>query len=216
MSSVTMKSDKDRGPEERWVLRRLHVTVLLLLILFSLYSAVEGEDASLILSAAVDGGLFHGFSSMDSTSSDMARLNISAGNVGDQVRSDLDLESSEAQAVGYYNLLTTGASQAQVSFSLIPLTAVFGDTTYYVPYLLSYEESNGTGNVKVDSESLGSSELDPTTTDPGTSEDAVLHTQASGLRWKTLELYVTFNGDANEVLPESSYSGYVVATVTAE
>ncbi len=198
-------------------MRRAILTVLCISLMAAAFAADGSDVVELTLEANVQGGLFHGFSTMDSTDSDMARLNISAGNVGDQLRTGLDLESSEAQAVGYYNLLTTGAAQASVSFTLNPLSATIGSTTYYVPFLLTYEDSHGTGNVKVTGSSLGSDEEDWTNELPEAVSGTVLSTQSSGLRWKTLELTVTFNGDANGTLPESdAYSGTVVAAVTTE
>lgn len=193
------------------------IAVLLVLSLFMMYATPVSNDPTLTLKASVSGDLFHGFSTVDSTNSSMARQVITSSQVGDQLKTGIDLESSQAQDVGFYNILTTSANQVKVNLVVSPMKATLGTTSYYVPYLLSYDESHGTGNVDVDGDgTIGSDALSPSTTDPGEVSKQILHTGSHGLRWKTFSLSVTFNGDENESfgLPEANFSGTVVAEIT--
>lgn len=191
--------------------------MLLMLSLFMINATPVSNDPTLTLKASVSGDLFHGFSTVDSTNSSMARQVITSSQVGDQLKTGIDLESSQAQDVGFYNILTTSANQVKVNLVVSPMKATLGTTSYYVPYLLSYDESHGTGNVDVDGDgTIGSDALSPSTTDPGEVSKQILHTGSHGLRWKTFSLSVTFNGDENESfgLPEANFSGTVVAEIT--
>ncbi|MBN2861340.1 MAG: hypothetical protein JXK93_13825 [Sphaerochaetaceae bacterium] len=198
-------------------MKYISITVLLALSLFMVYSTPVSNDPTLTLKASVSGDLFHGFSTVDSTNSNTARQVITSSQVGDQLKTGIDMESSQAQDVGFYNILTTSANQVKVTLKVSPMKAVLGTTSYYVPYLLSYEESHGTGNVDVDGNGqIGSDTLSPSTTNPGDVSKQILHTGSHGLRWKTFALSVTFNGDENESfgLPEANFSGTVVAQIT--
>ncbi len=200
-------------------MRYVTVAILLVMSLFVVYAVAPAgpDDATLTLKASVAGDLFHGFSTVDSTNSNMARHVITSTQVGDQLKTGIDMESSSAQDVGFYNLLTTSANQVKVTLRVSPMKATLGTSSYYVPYLLSYEESHGTGNVDVDGNGeIGSVTLSPSMTDPGDVSKQILHTHSHGLRWKTFALSVTFNGDENQTfgLPEANFSGTVVAEIT--
>ncbi len=199
-------------------MKRLVIGCVAVLFLFSLYADSGEGEVTLTLQARVAGSLYHGFSTTDSTNSNMARQNITGDNVGDLTSDNLDLESDDPQSVGFYNILTTGASQAEVVFTATPMSATLGGITYYVPYLLEYEKSHGTGNVTVSGETLGEA-LVATTVNPGTTSASILTTASSGLRWATVALEITFAGSANQAfgLPESdAYSGTIVASIITE
>ncbi|MBN2859891.1 MAG: hypothetical protein JXK93_06480, partial [Sphaerochaetaceae bacterium] len=164
----------------------------------------------------VAGKLYHGFTGTDNQSADAVKADIASG--GNRTVDELDLESGAAQALGYYNLYTTGNAQATVNLEASPLTVTISGTTYYVPYQLSYSTAAGNDKVVVTGSSLGSVATANTTGVDAVDAD-VMETTANGLRWKTLSLAATFNGTGNTTfgLPESdAYTGSIKATVTAE
>ncbi len=199
-------------------MRKLFTILIVSLFALSLFAASGTASTTLYLNAEVAGKLFHGFTSSSLTSADAVKSAVSGDESGDDSVSGLNLESDSAQAIGYYNLYTTGSAQAVVKLTTTPLSVTLDETTYYVPYSLTYSGTSGNSTVTVSGSSIGDADT-ASTVNPGSSEaTTVLTTTGNGLRWQTLSLSATFDGDGNTSfgLPESdSYTGTIVAAVTA-
>ena len=197
-------------------MKKLLTVLIIALVTFSTFAASGTGNTTLTLEANVAGKLYHGFTANNNASADAVKADIASG--GSRTVEELDLESGDPQALGYYNLYTTGNAQATVNFEASPLTVTIGTTTYYVPYQLTYATVEGNAKVTVSGSSLGS--VATATTDTVEAVDAdIMTTTDNGLRWKTLSLAATFDGTGNTTfgLPESDdYTGSIKATVTAQ
>ncbi len=197
-------------------MKKLIAILIIALVTFSTFAASGTGDTTLTLEAEVAGKLFHGFTGTDNSSADAVKADIASG--GSRTVEELDLESGDPQALGFYNLYTTGNAQATVNFAVSPLTVTIGSTTYYVPYQLSYATEEGNEKVTVTGSTLGSIAT-ANTTGASTVNANIMATTANGLRWKTLSLAATFDGAGNTTfgLPESEdYTGTILAHVSAQ
>ncbi len=200
-------------------MKKIIATFIIALVAFSAFAASGEGSSTLTIGADVAGKLLHGFSTTAYTTADT----VKDGTIGTATSTaTLDLEIGTAQQIGYYNLYTTGAAQATVNLTASPLTVTMGTgddaVTYYVPYQLSWAAGSGNDTVTITDGTIGSAVVAKTTA-VASSNDDVLTTTGSGLRWQTLSLSATFAGSDNVSfgLPESdAYTGTIVAAVTAD
>ncbi len=200
-------------------MKKIIAILLVLSVMFVAFAASGVGSTTLTLQAEVAEKLYHGFTAADNTTADAVKSEMSVSGSGNRTVTALDLEGTDYQSIGYYNLYTTGNAQATVKFTTTPMRVLIDTTTYYVPYELKFVASSGLSNVTVGTSPIGAATV-AVTSDPGSSDDTtVLTTTSNGLRWKTLALSVKFAGAANETfgLPESTgYQGTIIAAVTAQ
>ncbi len=197
-------------------MKKIIAILLVLVVGFAAFAETGVGSTTLTLGSSVSGKLYHGFTAADPGSANGIKSALSAAESGDNSYAALDLESDAAQSVGFYSLYTTGNAQATVKFTANPLTADVNGTMYYVPYALSYTEEGG-NNVTVSGSPIGSANTATTTPPAAATATTVMTTSSNGLRWDTISLDVTFDGTGNATfgLPEATFSGTIVAAVTA-
>ncbi len=200
-------------------MKKIIAILVVLSVMFVAFAETGIGSTQLTLQAEVAGKLYHGFTAADNTTANDVKSELSTSESGNRTVTALDLEGTDYQSIGYYNLYTTGNAQATVKFTTTPMSVTIDTTTYYVPYELKFVASSGLSNVTVGTSPIGAATV-AVTSDPGSSAaTTVLTTTSNGLRWKTLALSAKFAGALNETfgLPESEdYEGTIVAAVTAE
>ncbi len=203
-------------------MKRILVVLIVSIFTFALFAETGEASTTLTLNAEVAGKLYHGFTAADNATADDIKSDVSGAGSGNYTAPNLDLEIDSAQAIGYYNLYTTGSAQATVKFTVNPLTVDVDGTAgadYYVPYQLGYTAGSAGNIAPSASGTIGSATVATTTAPSAATPVTVLTTTGNGLRYQTLALTATFAGTSNISfgLPESTaYTGTIVAAVTAE
>ncbi|NCB02373.1 MAG: hypothetical protein EOM67_09440 [Spirochaetia bacterium] len=195
------------------------IAILLVLSVAFVAFAETGAPTStnLGLQTVIAPKLYHGFTATDNTSAPAIVTALSAASSGSITKTGLNIEVDGAQEVGYYSLYNTGNLQATVKFTPSPLTLNLGTTTYYVPYRLSWTASSGNSKVTVSGSPIGTVAVFGTSAPTAVPATTAMLTTSNGLRWQTLLLKVEFAGALNLAagLPEGTFTGFILAAVTA-
>ncbi len=218
MSGVVLLYNPWGDSRKEGVMKKILIIIIVILTAFSLSAKKEegGTETTLTLTASQSGKLYHGFTNADNSSAEAIRADLSGAGSGSISISGLDLESNDPQEVGFYNLYTTGGDQATITFSVSPLHMEIDDTDYYVPYVLSFETSEG-NQAAVDGDIGTDAPAFVSTSAPSAVTGSVLTTSGTGLRWLTLALTATVDGTGNVSfgLPQTTEDNYYVGTVVA-
>jgi len=198
------------------------IAILLVVLVAGVAFGVEaGTDAGITISATVAGKLYHGFTNLAGGGISTNPTANSIKTLPSAVNSDapIDLEAAgtaTTTTIGYYNMLTTGASGVKVSFKASPLTASIATVDYYVPYKVALGTKIGDGGTVT---LVPSAVVDFGAAVPGetviseTSYVDVLTSAGPGRRWASYAVDVTVNGDQNVSygLPEGTFTGTITA-----
>jgi len=206
----------------------LSVLLVLLVVGGMAFGATDeaGGTATLTLGATQTAKTVHGFGNTAYTTFG-AILNANEENptaLADNSKTELNLESDDAQSVGYYTFASNLSRGVTVSFVANPLTATIGEDVHYVPYKISWTKSAGTVTVVDSNIDLGITpaitDSKPSTTPIAASASTTVFNSATptGPKWAQLSLSVYFNGTGNTAygLPAVAFQGSVVATIAAK
>lgn len=182
-----------------------------------------GGTATLTLGATQTAKTVHGFGNTAYTTFG-AILNANEKDptaLADNSKTELDLESNDAQSVGYYTFASNLSSGVTVSFVANPLTATISEDVHYVPYKISWTKSAGTVTVVDSYIDLGiTTAITDSTTVIAASGSTTIFDSATptGPKWAQLSLSVYFDGTGNTAygLPAVAFQGSVVATIAAK
>jgi len=183
------------------------LAILIALIMVS--GVMFAANTTLTINSAVESLTKHGFSS---SAKDSFGSIITQGDASYENTTNVNLEGTGAQTIGYYSFATTAKIGIDVNFTLNPMA----NDTFKVAYALNISKADGNFaytavDVPANTNTIGQA--------VAVSAPSIIDLGAStGARWGTFKLDATFAGAANTLfgLPEGDFVGTIVAEIVVQ